>query len=282
MDSVIISTLSDVVLLQSLPADEITQNAFCSRCEYNLRGLTWSGRCPECGTLTEHSRWRFTLSNTNPKWVQTQRDGVLYLFAGFTAAAVTYPIGYAGVSLGFLVLPAVNTLLNFMGAWRLTTRNADKRLTTPAPRLRILIRICAILDCVNLLIWLGGFGGGFPFFIFYLLHIIIFFEARCLYLIYLSRRFEHAILRRKMTWQLVIIMIGLPLASAMSFSILMFLGSLNLKFGSKALVVAAVVFTAVFCVWYAGLLIRYALALNASLRASSQGEGGWAQGTVVA
>ena len=118
---------------------------------------------------------------------------------------------------------------------------------------------------------------------------LIAFEGRCLYLIYLSRYFERLQLRQQMTWKLVTIMIGLPISGGVGFAIYIIavmssgmLGSGTLKTAPMALAIGAGVIAVVFCVWYAGLLIRYALALKASLRASSQGEAGWAQGTVVA
>jgi len=73
--------------MQPLPADSevISADLHCVRCGYNLRGLSRSGRCPECNTPIPRSLRVQTLGSHNDDWRRDVRDGALIV-------SVTYAV----------------------------------------------------------------------------------------------------------------------------------------------------------------------------------------------
>lgn len=60
----------------------------CAKCDYNLRGLTAVGRCPECGEPIDSSIRRNRLLFANPKWLATIARGQAIIFAAITAIPI--------------------------------------------------------------------------------------------------------------------------------------------------------------------------------------------------
>ena len=81
------------------PAQVIAQDVACRKCGYNLRGLTPSMRCPECGTAVGYSLQGDLLRFCDPNWVDTLRRGVAMIIGGvaviFLGILVTIPLAFA-------------------------------------------------------------------------------------------------------------------------------------------------------------------------------------------
>ena len=66
-----------------VPEAPIAQDVPCRKCGYNLRGLTPSMRCPECGTAVGYSFQGDLLRFCNPEWVDTLGRGAYLVVWGF-------------------------------------------------------------------------------------------------------------------------------------------------------------------------------------------------------
>ncbi len=64
-----------------LDSDVLASDWFCVRCGYNLRGLSRTGRCPECNTPIPRSLRTRYLAGRSREWVRDVRDGALILAA---------------------------------------------------------------------------------------------------------------------------------------------------------------------------------------------------------
>src|ERR1019366_4962326 len=86
----------------------ISQDLPCEFCNYNLRGLTPTGRCPECGSdisislsafqsrLNPHARRLKFLQTADPAWLAKLMDGaaLAVLGLGIKLVAVLLPDSY--------------------------------------------------------------------------------------------------------------------------------------------------------------------------------------------
>jgi hypothetical protein len=83
----------------------------CIACGYDLRGLPFEGRCPECGTPVEVSRRRPLLRHADPRYVRTLVIGAgVCLLAVLIDAAMTAVIATWRAYRGPLSLPGVLAL----------------------------------------------------------------------------------------------------------------------------------------------------------------------------
>lgn len=99
----------------------------CGVCGYNLRGLSTSGACPECGAAVDHALHGGLLRFSDPRWVRT-------IARGFWLQSATVAIGVAAIvvaavfreALGipWLVLAIALTAgsVGLLGVWLATTR----------------------------------------------------------------------------------------------------------------------------------------------------------------
>src|SRR5262245_32299566 len=67
-------------------AGTVTADSPCRKCGYNLRGLSVSGRCPECGTPVGLSVHGDLLRFSNPRWVRGLQRGVRLIIAALAVA----------------------------------------------------------------------------------------------------------------------------------------------------------------------------------------------------
>lgn len=97
----------------------------CAGCEYNLRGLIGSQRCPECGELVRFSTRRTRLMFADLRWLRTVRCGALLLGAAFM-------MPLAGVIAGAL------------------------KLTLSPSTMELVLGVCAITSGIGWLLLCGG------------------------------------------------------------------------------------------------------------------------------
>jgi len=98
----------------------------CRKCQYNLRGLSTDGRCPECATPVGLSTRGDLLRYSDPAWVGTLRAGVMCMLwaiavsigGGILRSVLT---GMTGSRVVATLLPLAGTALSLLGAWLLTT-----------------------------------------------------------------------------------------------------------------------------------------------------------------
>jgi hypothetical protein len=104
------------------PTATVPGDAPCRKCSYNLRGLTYGGRCPECGTPVGLSIHGDLLRYSDPEWLLKLARGLSFILWGILVAIV---VGIVG---GFVSNdPALHHWLGifggamgFYGAWLLT------------------------------------------------------------------------------------------------------------------------------------------------------------------
>jgi hypothetical protein len=63
----------------SADSDVISSDWKCVRCGYNLRGLSRTGRCPECNTPIPRSLRERYLGDNTAEWLRNVRDGAIVL-----------------------------------------------------------------------------------------------------------------------------------------------------------------------------------------------------------
>ncbi len=66
----------------------LDEDLLCLKCDYNLRSLTPTADCPECGTPVRRSQHRRTLRACSPQWLDRLRRGFLGLWLALLTAAL--------------------------------------------------------------------------------------------------------------------------------------------------------------------------------------------------
>jgi hypothetical protein len=108
-------------------AEVMMADAACRRCRYNLRGLPFDGRCPECGTPVAYSTRGDFLCFSEPAWAATLQRGTLLLLIGLLVLIAGAVVGSAerapGHRLGMIgaVVGFAGHLFYVAGGWLLTT-----------------------------------------------------------------------------------------------------------------------------------------------------------------
>lgn len=112
-------------------AGMIAEDVTCRRCAYNLRGLHYEGRCPECGTPVGRSLLGDLLQFSDPAWVKRVSDGLNLIVIGvvagillgcviggssFSSKTPTNPLLQMGIQF-------VAGLIGFIGVWMMTSRD---------------------------------------------------------------------------------------------------------------------------------------------------------------
>jgi hypothetical protein len=135
-------------LEQLVSASPIETDIPCEACGYNLRGLSYTGRCPECGHYLERSlatwqsRMRLLLP-PEPTWVRIIHEGAWISIATFVLLCGTVfvvpsnvewyhytyrfaPARETPVRALLLTIACVWWVLAWASAWRLTERERDR------------------------------------------------------------------------------------------------------------------------------------------------------------
>ncbi|NOS99384.1 MAG: hypothetical protein HOP29_02020 [Phycisphaerales bacterium] len=112
----------------------IESNHSCWRCEYNLRGLTTDGRCPECGELIDVSRKPFSGRVWVIEFFWTLVPVVLVILT--IVVDIAFPLtGFWQVPVGVLLVGALAAWMH----WRVRQRR------TPFIALLLLALMLAVL-----------------------------------------------------------------------------------------------------------------------------------------
>ena len=107
----------------------VASDAACRKCGYNLRGISTTSRCPECGTAVGVSLHGDLLRFSEPKWLDSLRLGLNLILAGILVVVGlmigVIAMGFGSSSRGLIeaISPVVGLcagLLMFGGAWLLT------------------------------------------------------------------------------------------------------------------------------------------------------------------
>jgi hypothetical protein len=127
--------------------DLVNHDAPCLGCGYNLKGLTWSGRCPECAAPIWISLQEKLLCYADPQWLRRVRRGSKLAVAGLLIPFVAFlpmivwpctndPAIHTFVSYTMAIIVAVGALCWATGLWEVTAPNpADTATEKPwSPR----------------------------------------------------------------------------------------------------------------------------------------------------
>ncbi len=66
----------------------LAEDVACRHCDYNLRGLALSGRCPECEMAIEQTLHGFLLRFSDPAWLKRLRSGLMLLIVAILIGIV--------------------------------------------------------------------------------------------------------------------------------------------------------------------------------------------------
>ncbi len=97
----------------------------CRACGYNLRGLPWSGHCPECGLPVGRSTYGDLLQFCDPAWLERLRRGVTVILWGALALVLALVVGRVlAITLRLpIIYPLVTlgaSILTLYGTWLVT------------------------------------------------------------------------------------------------------------------------------------------------------------------
>ena len=134
--------------------EEITYNLTCTRCGYNLRGLTPDKVCPECATPITRSLDRNLLRYADPNWLNKLRLGTaLMLFVPVAfALAAPWTASVMNIRVGVLALCSIGVGLALWAIFRVTTPEPSIALDDAPATLRKFLRACAILFSCGFLV----------------------------------------------------------------------------------------------------------------------------------
>ncbi|MBX3379907.1 MAG: hypothetical protein KF805_07415 [Phycisphaeraceae bacterium] len=112
----------------TLNPSPIDSSALCLRCGYELRGLSPSGLCPECGFSIAESLEKRRLGLSSPAYLASLRLGALlaiialtiYIAAGFVRWHLVEVFFAPGTQKYFVILDIAGATLLVFGVWKLT------------------------------------------------------------------------------------------------------------------------------------------------------------------
>jgi hypothetical protein len=147
------------------PGQPLTDDLPCSRCGYNLRGLTLEKLCPECATPIARSAHGNLVQYADPDWVDRLRFGTALMLWNMLIGLV---VGGAGVVILAIGLPQVlisllTLVAGGMGLWAMfliTTPEPANALSEDPMTLRKLVRGCAIINFLGTVLQEAGKTGG--------------------------------------------------------------------------------------------------------------------------
>ena len=129
------------------PAATVASDAPCRKCSYNLRGLTYGGRCPECGTPVGLSTIGDLLRYSDPSWLLKLARGLSFILWGIVVAIVVTVAG------GMLLrnesaqawVGIIGGALGLYGAWLLTSPDPSGLGEARSATSRKLVRIAMLV-----------------------------------------------------------------------------------------------------------------------------------------
>lgn len=126
----------------------------CSRCAYNLRGLTSDMRCPECGTPIAQSLYGNWLRFADPEWLKKlQLGAALKLWGLLVSVVLTFLVGFfigllgaMGIAFPALMIGAelIGGLLSLVATFCITAPEPTVGKSEDPVNLRKAIRVCAV------------------------------------------------------------------------------------------------------------------------------------------
>jgi MFS family permease len=143
------------------PNGLVNTDAACRKCSYNVRGLSVTDRCPECGTPVGISIHGDLLRYSDPDWVEKLARGVNLILWGIVAAIVA---GIAGTVLAFnfdlwlgQAIAFVGGLVGLVGAWLLTEPDPGTQEPPQTVTSRRIVRFALLVGLAqNLLMFAGN------------------------------------------------------------------------------------------------------------------------------
>lgn len=134
--------------MTEVPSSTVSDDLACIHCGYNLRGLAYDGKCPECSKPVSTSRRGDFLKHADPEWLNKVRFGCALKLWNIVFGILLGVVGGILVTLGFpvLTLHIIGLAGSAFGLW------ASFAITTQEPRIslqedpftwRRAIRVCA-------------------------------------------------------------------------------------------------------------------------------------------
>lgn len=127
-------------------ADEIADDIRCLQCNYDLRGLSNAGNCPECGLPIIKSIWATLLSRRDGQWLARMQGGLALILINVIGNIALIPLEVFVHSLwlqGFLLFfcrPGL-VLTGSVGVWLASSRQPEVHLPRPVAHWRIRCRL---------------------------------------------------------------------------------------------------------------------------------------------
>jgi len=132
------------------PDETIQQDLPCSRCGYNLRGLTLDMACPECSAPVGSSIHGDLLGFADPDWLDKLRRGTLLKLWSMLLALISAVILVAAARLGAsqqieLVVGLPAAILGVWAVFLITSQEPRISLQNDTVTLRKVVRVCAVI-----------------------------------------------------------------------------------------------------------------------------------------
>lgn len=133
-------------------ADDIS----CRHCGYNLKSLSPTGRCPECGTAVGRSLRGDLLQYSDPQWVDKLASGMNWIVAsiivGFFSGIILAIVGgilggFGNAVVLFAAVPAIQLglgAIGLVGYWKVTTPDPAKLEGENVATARKIVRVSQV------------------------------------------------------------------------------------------------------------------------------------------
>jgi hypothetical protein len=137
----------------------VVDNIPCRKCAYNLRTLSVTGVCPECGTPVGVSIYGDLLKYSDPAWVRKLGQGAFYILLGIFVVIATVLLTVVLGAARILSPPAnemfghllnlVGSVLTLIGSWLLTEPDPSGVGEDKYGTSRKVIRVTLLIDVLN-------------------------------------------------------------------------------------------------------------------------------------
>ncbi len=159
------------------PDAVVDHDVICVDCGYNLRGLSVTGLCPECGRDIQLSMQGNFLRYANAEWVARVSRGADFVIAGIALASMLSGILFTLLTTGDISAVVFRHLLlsvfvlPTIGLWMLTTLDPVARVGEGLLSHRKIVRFTTLvaLACPSAIVFLLSFTGkpvSFAYFIY--------------------------------------------------------------------------------------------------------------------